>query len=347
VVTSLEIVDLLKKEQNISNLNTSTEYLQDKRVLVTGAGGDIGTELCRQILLANPESLILVSHGENSLYQTYTKLTNLYPKARLTPLQANIRNKDKLDRIVENNSPNIIFHAAANKHVPLSEINTDEAVLTNVVGTWNVLETASKYNIPDVVCISTDKAVEPCSIMGASKRIAELLVLGSFPEHHFTSVRFGNVLGSRGSVLPVFQEQIQRGGPVTVTDPEMTRYFMTRSEAVQLVLEAGHLDGQLFVLDMGDPIRIMDLAEQLIILSGHRPNVDIQIKITGKRPGEKMHESLYNDKEVAQETDNKRIQRIISPPIYGITKEWIDQVQGLCLRGELEEVKTLIFNKIN
>jgi len=338
----VEIADLLNREQVATDLETVAHYLQGRRVLITGGGGAIGTELCRQVLQVAPELVIMLGRGENSLYEAHRKLRAEFPEAPLKVVQGDIRNRAKVDLLLSTLAPHVIFHAAANKHVPLSELNVDETLLNNVVGTWNVLESAAAHDVKRVVCISTDKAVEPCSVMGASKRIAEMIVLGaSYPHCVCTSVRFGNVLGSRGSVVPLFQEQIAAGGPVTITDPNMTRYFMTIGEAAQLVLQAGAFSrgGELFVLEMGEPIRVLDLAKQMIQLSGLRPETDIPIRVIGRRPGEKLHEALLNEGERSEPTQHPKIRRIVSPPLPRLTAEDIDEVQRLCASGDFEAIR--------
>jgi FlaA1/EpsC-like NDP-sugar epimerase len=345
----LEIADLLNREQVSIDLEAVAGYLQGRRVLVTGAGGAIGTELCRQVLQLGPELLILMGRGENSLYEAHRKLRAGFPEAPLQVVQSDIVNRQKLDRVLAQLRPQVVFHAAANKHVPLSEINPDETLLSNVVGTWNVLESAAANGVQRVVCISTDKAVEPSGIMGASKRLAEFLVLGAeYPRTICTSVRFGNVLGSRGSVVPLFQEQIAKGEAVTVTDPDMTRYFMTVSEAAQLVLQAGAFSrgNDLFVLEMGEPIKIADLAKQMIRLSGLRPEVDIPIRIVGRRPSEKLHEALLNEGEQWESTPHPKIRRIVSPPSPRLLPEDIEQLYQLCRDGEPEALRCWLAERI-
>ena len=266
--------------------------------MVTGAGGSIGRELCRQIARRNPAKLILLGHGENSIYEILLELQEDYPDL-LLPVIADIRNAERLSQIFREHQPQIVFHAAAHKHVPLMEANVVEAVTNNVLGTRNVVQCALDQKVERFVLISTDKAVRPSSIYGATKRLAEMIVLDAAhaSQRAFTVVRFGNVLGSRGSIIPKFKQQIANGGPVTITHPDMYRFFMTIPEAVYLVLQAACMErgGETFVLNMGEPVRILDLAEDLIRLSGLEPNRDIEITFTGIRPGEKLTEILWDE----------------------------------------------------
>lgn len=344
----VEISDLLNRDQVRTDLESVASYLQGRRVLVTGAGGAIGTELCRQVLEMGPELMVLLGRGENSLYEVRRKLREEYPEANPAILQGDVVNRPKLEHVMQRHRPDVVFHAAANKHVPLSEINVDETLLCNVIGTWNVLETSALYGVKRVVCISTDKAVDPRGVMGASKRLAEMLVLqASYPNTICTSVRFGNVLGSRASVVPLFQEQIAKGQPVTITDAEMTRYFMTISEAAQLVLQAGAFSegGDLFVLDMGEPLRILDLARQMIRLSGLRPDEDVPIKVIGRRPGEKLHEALLSEGESFEPTPHPKIRRIrCVPPPVGASD--IEELRQLCIAADVDCLRTWIARHI-
>jgi len=292
----IDIEDLLRRDPVRTDISAVEQMLKGRRVLVTGAGGSIGAELCRQIARCRPVALIALGHGENSIFAVANELERLEPELPVARVIADVRDPDRLRQVFEAHRPEIIFHAAAHKHVPLMEENVAEAVTNNVQGTANLLKVAEAYHIARFVLISTDKAVNPTSVMGTCKRVAELLVQ-SFAQRTggcYVAVRFGNVLGSRGSVVPFFREQIARGGPVTVTHPDIERFFMTIPEAVQLTLQAAALGsgGEVFVLDMGEPVRIADLAKDLIELSGFEVGRDIEIAYTGLRPGEKLYEEL-------------------------------------------------------
>ena len=294
----VEITDLLRREPTQIDDRAVGASLGGKRVLITGAGGSIGQELCRQVARWGPSEMILLGHGENSIFETLLELEENFPSIPLHPTIADIRDLDRLMILFDSLRPEVIFHTAAHKHVPLMEANVEEAITNNVLGTRNVIEAALSSNVEKLVMISTDKAIRPLSVYGAAKRLAELLVLdaGLRSGRAYSVVRFGNVLGSRGSVVPKFKRQIAAGGPVTVTHPDMKRYFMTIPEAVHLVLQAsamGH-GGEVFVLNMGEQVRILDLAEDLIRLSGLEPGKDIEIVYTGIRPGEKMSEELWD-----------------------------------------------------
>jgi FlaA1/EpsC-like NDP-sugar epimerase len=295
----VDITDLLRREPIRVNDEAVGAALQGKRVLVTGAGGSIGRELCRQIARRNPSQLVLLGHGENSIFEILLELNQDYPALSLLPVIADIRSPDRLAQLFKQHQPQVIFHAAAHKHVPLMEANIVEAVTNNVIGTHTVTQAAIAHNVERLVLISTDKAVRPSSIYGATKRLAEMIVLQAAQESKraFTVVRFGNVLGSRGSIIPIFKNQIAAGGPVTITHPDMYRFFMTIPEAVYLVLQAASMEngGETFVLNMGRPVRIFDLAEDLIRLSGLEPQRDIEIMFTGIRPGEKLTEELWDE----------------------------------------------------
>jgi len=295
----VDITDLLRREPIRVNDEAVGAALEGKRVLVTGAGGSIGRELCRQIARREPSELVLLGHGENSIFEILLELEYDYPDLTLHPVIADIRNQERLTQIFKQHQPQIVFHAAAHKHVPLMEINVVEAVTNNVMGTSNVVQTALAQNIERFVLISTDKAVRPSSVYGATKRLAEMIVLDTAnqTQRAFTVVRFGNVLGSRGSIIPKFKNQIANGGPVTITHPDMYRFFMTIPEAVYLVLQAASMEngGETFVLNMGEPVRILDLAEDLIRLSGLEPHREIEIAYTGIRPGEKLTEELWDE----------------------------------------------------
>lgn len=307
----VRVEDLLRREQVQLDAAGIAAYVEGKVVLVTGAGGSIGSELCRQLARFNPQKLLMLDIYENNLYFLDLELRENYPHLSLVPIIASIRDRDKLDYLFAQFRPEVVFHAAAHKHVPLMEDNPEEAVKNNIFGTKNVIEAADKYQVERFVLISSDKAVNPTNVMGASKRVAEMLIQAANKKSStkFMAVRFGNVLGSAGSVIPLFKKQIKNGGPVTVTHPEVTRYFMTIPEAVQLVIQAGALGqgGEVFVLDMGEPVKIMDLAKDLIELSGLKVGQDIEIKITGLRPGEKLYEELLNDNENNLATEHERI----------------------------------------
>lgn len=310
-IRSVPIEDLLSRDPVEVDLNQIAGYLTGERVLVTGAGGSIGSELCRRICHFKPALLVLLGHGENSIFEAAMDLENSFPDIPKLQVIADVRDREEIDRIFAELRPTVVFHAAAHKHVPYMEEFPDEAVKTNVFGTQNVALSALNCRTRKFVMISTDKAVNPSSVMGATKRVAEMVVqdLNGRGGTKFVSVRFGNVLGSRGSVIPVFQRQIAQGGPVTVTDPEMRRYFMTIPEAAQLVLQAAVLGrgGEVFLLDMGEPVRIADLACDLITLSGFRPHKDIRIVFTGRRPGEKLFEELLLDDEATCVTEHTQI----------------------------------------
>ena len=307
----VDVEDLLGRDPVKTDLVGIAEYVEDKVVLVTGAGGSIGSELCRQISPFRPSRLLLLGHGENSIYNIEMELKRNFPHLHIVPIIADVQDRARIDYVFDLYRPQVVFHAAAHKHVPLMEKNPSEAVKNNVFGTQNVADSADKYGVDRFVLISSDKAVNPTSVMGATKRIAEMYVqsLNVHSKTKFASVRFGNVLGSRGSVIPLFKKQISAGGPVTVTHPDMVRYFMTIPEAVQLVIQAGALSkgGEIFILDMGEPVRILKLAEDLIRLSGYEPYVDIDIEFSGIRDGEKLYEELLTAEEGATKTQHERI----------------------------------------
>lgn len=310
-IRNVDIEDLLGREPIKLDIDEISSYLEGQVVLVTGGGGSIGSELCRQIVSFNPKRLIILDNYENNAYDIQNELSGKYPELDLVTIIANIREKHRLESIFKKYKPNVVFHAAAHKHVPLMEANPTEAIKNNVFGTLNVAECADKYNAGKFVLVSTDKAVNPTNIMGATKRIAEMIIqaINKGSATDFVAVRFGNVLGSNGSVIPLFKKQIELGGPVTVTHPEIIRYFMTVPEAVQLVVQAGAMakGGEIFVLDMGEPVKIYDLARNLIKLSGFEPDEDIKIEFTGLRPGEKLYEELLLAEEGLQSTKNDKI----------------------------------------
>lgn len=307
----VQIEDLLGRDPIRVNLDEIMGYVSNKVILVTGGGGSIGSELCRQIASHNPKQLIIVDIYENNAYDIQQELRRTYPELDLVVLIGSVRNTHRINSIFEQYRPQIVYHAAAHKHVPLMEDSPNEAVKNNVFGTYKTAKAASRYGVERFVLISTDKAVNPTNIMGASKRMCEMVIqmLNKESKTDFVAVRFGNVLGSNGSVIPLFKKQIAEGGPVTVTHPDIIRYFMTIPEAVSLVLQAGSYakGGEIFVLDMGEPVKILDLAKNLIRLSGYVPNEDIMIEFTGLRPGEKLYEELLMDEEGLLDTPNKQI----------------------------------------
>ncbi|HFI0156863.1 TPA: polysaccharide biosynthesis protein [Streptococcus suis] len=307
----IDIADLLGRPEVVLDQEELSSYFKEKTVLVTGAGGSIGSELCRQVARFKPERLILVGHGENSIYLIHREMVSLYgEEIKLIPVIADIQDRDLMFSVMKEFQPHVVYHAAAHKHVPLMEFNPHEAVKNNIFGTKNVAEAAKEAGVDKFVMVSTDKAVNPPNVMGATKRVAEMIVTGlnGDSKTQFVAVRFGNVLGSRGSVVPLFKEQIKKGGPVTVTDYRMTRYFMTIPEASRLVIQAGYManGGEVFVLDMGEPVHILDLARKVIKLSGHTEE-EIQIVETGIRPGEKLYEELLSTEERISEQVHEKI----------------------------------------
>ncbi|MDR7079589.1 FlaA1/EpsC-like NDP-sugar epimerase [Neobacillus niacini] len=302
----IQVEDLLGRDPVELDIGSISEYVSGKTVLVTGAGGSIGSEICRQICKFNPRKIVLVGHGENSIYLIDMELKKLYQEQiEIVPVIGDIQDRDRMFEVMEQHRPFVVYHAAAHKHVPLMEYNPREAVKNNVFGTKNVAEAADTFGVSKFVLISSDKAVNPPNVMGATKRFAEMIIqnLAKHSTTKFVAVRFGNVLGSRGSVIPLFKKQIQAGGPVTVTHQDMTRYFMTIPEASRLVIQAGSLarGGEVFVLDMGEPVKIVDLAKNVIKLSGYTIE-EIGIHFTGLRPGEKMYEELLNENEMHPES---------------------------------------------
>jgi len=320
-IRNVDVEDLLRREPVQLNTSEIAGYLEGRVVLVTGAGGSIGSEIVRQVARYSPSRILLLGRGENSLYQIEREIERNWPELNYRIVVADVRDRQKLEYVFKTFHPQVIFHAAAHKHVPMMERNPDEAVYNNVGGTKNLVELSLSHHIERFVNISTDKAVNPTSVMGASKRVAEYLTQWAAnkasPGQIFASVRFGNVLGSRGSVIPLFKEQIRSGGPVTVTHPEMTRYFMTIPEAAQLVLQAAGLggNGSVYVLDMGEPIKIVDLAKDLIRFSGFQPGVDIDIVFTGIRPGEKLFEEMLTAEEGTIASRHKQIYISQTPPL--------------------------------
>lgn len=312
-IKDVEIGDLLCRDEVLLDIDSIADYLTRSVVLVTGAGGSIGSELCRQVARFNPKNLILFDIYENNAYELQQELRELYKdEIRLRVVIGSVRDMDRLNGVMNEYKPHVVFHAAAHKHVPLMEDNPGEAVKNNIIGTYNTARAAGQAGVERFVLISTDKAVNPTNVMGATKRIAELTIqtLGEqYPDTRFAAVRFGNVLGSNGSVVPLFKQQIHQSGRVTVTHPDITRYFMTIPEAARLVIQAGALasGGEIFALDMGEPVKIVDLARELIVLSGLEPDIDVKIEFTGLRPGEKMFEELYQDKENMVRTRHEKI----------------------------------------
>jgi FlaA1/EpsC-like NDP-sugar epimerase len=310
-IREVRVEDLLGREQVELDTADLSSYFAGKTVLVTGGGGSIGSEICRQISHFNPDKLIILDIYENNTYFLELELENKFPQLDIVPIIASVRDRDKLQHVFKNYQPDVVFHAAAHKHVPLMEANPGEAVKNNVLGTKKVAETAAQFAVDRFVLISSDKAVNPTNVMGATKRSAEMIIqaINRESKTKFMGVRFGNVLGSHGSVIPLFKKQIKRGGPITVTDEEIERYFMTIPEAAQLVIEAGTLGqgGEVFILDMEDPVKIIELAQDLIELSGLEVGTDIEIEITGLRPGEKMYEELLTAREDKLATKHQRI----------------------------------------
>ena len=342
----VEVEDLLGREPIEVDLDSILGYVKGKKVLVTGGGGSIGSELCRQIASHKPAQLIILDIYENSVYDVQQELQTKFPELSLVVLIASVRNTNRVNWIFEHYNPEIVYHAAAHKHVPLMEASPNEAIKNNVFGTWKTVQAAAMNDVKRFVMISTDKAVNPTNIMGASKRICEMIIQ-TFNKHYdteFVAVRFGNVLGSNGSVIPLFKKQIMAGGPVTVTHPDIIRYFMTIPEAVSLVLQAGAYakGGEIFVLDMGKPVKILDLAKNLIRLSGYRVGEDIKIEFTGLRPGEKLYEELLMAEEGMTETANKLIH--IGKPIDIDESKFFVQLKALkeASKNESNDIRPMI-----
>lgn len=342
----IDIEDLLGRDPVKANSKTIGEYVAEKVVMVTGGGGSIGSELCRQIAANYPRQLIIFDVYENTTYDIQREIENKYPDLNLEVLIGSVRNRSRIESIFKKYRPDIIFHAAAHKHVPLMEDSPNEAIKNNVFGTMEICRAADEYGAERVVLISTDKAVNPTNIMGASKRLCEMLIqyYNEISKTSFVAVRFGNVLGSNGSVIPYFKKQIAEGGPVTVTHPEIIRYFMTIPEAVSLVLRAGAsaAGGEIFVLDMGEPVKIVELAKKMIKLSGHEVGSDIEIKFTGLRPGEKLYEELLMDEEGLEKTQNDMI--YIGKPIRFDPEEFEKNLRKLyrVVYGEKEDVRAMV-----
>ncbi len=348
-IREVDIDDLLGRPPIRLDTDSILGYLRGKRVMITGAGGSIGSELVRQICRFEPSDLILFGHGENSIYALERELDRDWPEVRYHGVIGAIQNGARLDYVYNRYRPDVVFHAAAHKHVPLMEENPEEAIFNNVIGSRNLIHLALKYGVSHFVNISTDKAVNPTSVMGATKRLVEYIVQDAArraqPNQKFVSVRFGNVLGSRGSVIPIFKSQIAAGGPVTVTHPDMVRYFMTIPEAAQLVLQAsGHgRNGEVYILDMGEPVRIVDLARDLIRLSGLRPDIDIPIRFTGMRPGERLVEELMTEKEERSQTRHEKIFVARADPMESQTlHSAIEQLQDAAQRSDHQRIRMLL-----
>lgn len=338
-IRNVDVLDLLGRDPIEVDLESIMGYVSNKTVMVTGGGGSIGSELCRQLVSHKPKKLIIFDIYENNAYDIQQELKINYPNADVETLIGSVRNTARLESIFEKYKPDIVYHAAAHKHVPLMEDSPYEAVKNNVIGTWNLAKIADAYGVKKFVMISTDKAVNPTNVMGATKRICEMIVqsYNEISKTDFVAVRFGNVLGSNGSVIPLFKRQIEAGGPVTVTDPNIIRYFMTIPEAVSLVLQAGAYakGGEIFILDMGEPVKIDDLAKNLIRLSGYTLGVNMEIKYTGLRPGEKLYEELLMKEEGLQDTDNKLIH--IGKPIEFDKENFFNNLERLKAMSYSEE----------
>ena len=338
--------DLLGREPIKVNLDEIVGYISGKVVLVTGGGGSIGSELCRQIAHAKPKQLIILDIYENNAYDIQMELRRTHPELNLEVIIGSVRDAVRLNHVMETYRPELVFHAAAHKHVPLMEESPNEAIKNNVIGTYKLAKAAAEYGVKRFVQISTDKAVNPTNIMGASKRLCEMVIqmMNRKSKTEFVAVRFGNVLGSNGSVIPLFKKQIEAGGPVTVTHPDIIRYFMTIPEAVSLVLQAGYYakGGEIFILDMGEPVKIDTMARNMIRLSGYEPDVDIKIEYTGLRPGEKLYEELLMKEEGMQETANKLIH--IGKPIEMDDALLEQQLRRLdeASRAESEDIKDIV-----
>lgn len=351
-IREVDVEDLLRRKPIKLETDNTRAYLEGKRVLVTGAGGSIGSEIVRQIARFNPKHIILMGRGENSIAKLVYEIKRTFPDLDHCIRICDVRDEHSLNKIFENDKPEVVFHAAAHKHVPLMEENPAQAIFNNVMGTRNLVRAALKNHITHFVNISTDKAVNPTSIMGASKRIAEHIVEWGASlaqkDEHYVSVRFGNVLGSRGSVIPIFKDQIKKGGPVTVTHPEMNRYFMTIPEASQLVLQAGALNhnGAVHVLDMGDPVNIEQMARDLIRLSGLEPDKDIEIKYTGMRPGEKLFEELLTAEEGTDMTQHEKIFLARKTTVLVGIEEKLNQLVEAAYTDDEKAIKKAIYNVV-
>ena len=347
-IRNVDVEDLLRRKPVQLNMSLIKGYIAKRTVLVTGAGGSIGSEIVKQITRFNPKNVILLGRGENSIHQLINNIEFSFPDLNYSIQIADVRDEGTLERVFKTYTPEVIFHAAAHKHVPLMEANPEQAILNNVLGTRNLVNLAVKYGVVHFVNISTDKAVNPTSVMGASKRISEQIVQWGASQANsdqsFVSVRFGNVLGSRGSVIPKFKEQIKRGGPVSITHPDMARYFMTIPEASQLVLQAGalNMNGSVYVLDMGSPVNIENMARDLIALSGLEPDKDIKIEYTGIRPGEKLYEELLTAEEGTDMTHHEKIYVARSVDSIDHLEEQLNRLIDIAKNGKREEVKNCI-----
>lgn len=335
-VRNIKPQDLLGRPVIKHDLTIASEKVKDKIVLITGAAGSIGSELAKQMAILKPKKIVCFDWWENGIFELKQNLKQ-YEFSQIEYIIGNIQDKIKVDQVIANHEPDVIFHAAAYKHVPLMEENIEEAVKNNVIGTENLAEAAVKYNVKDFILVSSDKAINPSSVMGATKRITEkmMYIYANKDATRFTGVRFGNVLLSNGSVIPLFEDQIKKGGPITITDPEMVRYFMTIEEAVQLIIQSWTLgeNGEIFVLDMGEPIKIKDLANDLIMAYGYLPNKDIKVKVTGSRPGEKLFEEIVLDKEKVTKTKHDKI--------FVVQKEEEFDFQNFL--GQLKHLKLSVF----
>jgi FlaA1/EpsC-like NDP-sugar epimerase len=350
-IRDVDINDLLGREPVTLDLELISRFIKDKVILITGAGGSIGSEMCRQVSQFKPKILLLLEQAENGLFHVDRELRRSFPDIEFRAIICDIVDQKRVDSLFDLYHPEVVFHAAAHKHVPLMELNPGEAIKNNVIGTRNVAEAADKCGSSHFVMISTDKAVNPTSIMGSSKRIAEMTIqcLNKRSNTDFVTVRFGNVLGSNGSVIPIFKDQIAAGGPVTVTHPEMQRYFMTIPEASQLVLQSATMGkgGEVFVLNMGEPVKIVDLARDLITLSGFRPGEDIEIEFTGMRPGEKLFEELAMMGEDMQPTRHRKIGIWKNvPPDEQVLRDAIDELVAAAVRGDGRDVIVSIIKDI-
>ena len=343
-VREVSFEDLLGRAPVDLELTRIGEYLRGKAVLVSGAGGSIGSELCRQIAKFSPRNLILLDNTENNLFHLEMEFRQSFPATPITSILGDVQHKEFLNKLFSTCRPQVVFHAAAYKHVPIVELNPWEGVWNNIIGTRNIVDAAHRFDVDRFIMVSTDKAVRPSSVMGATKRVAEMITASYASKNsaRFLSVRFGNVIGSEGSVVHLFRKQIERLGPVTVTHPDVTRYFMTIPEACKLILQAGALGrgGEIFVLNMGTPVRIVDMARDLIRLSGYRPDIDIEIKFTGLRPGEKLHEELITEGEGIARTAHDKIFVLNG---NGLKPDWlferIEELQALAHQQNASGIK--------